>query len=216
MKRILACTLCLAALMTLLLCGCGSPDEPEITTITRAPAADGQTTTTTATTTTAAPSTEAAAPTSTTGTQTTKPTTTTTVPSTAPTVVTDGGSNEVGTAVAELAVSLVGAPYLGGGTGPDAFDNPGFVTYCYKQCGYTVSRTLSAVLNFGTEAPTDSLQPGDILLFCEDGTGNPTFTGIYIGNSRFVACKNKDSGTMEQALNNTYWLPRLIAARRAG
>ena len=60
------------------------------------------------------------------------------------------------------------------------------------------------------------LQPGDILLFCEDGTGNPTFTGIYIGNSRFVACKNKDSGTMEQALNNTYWLPRLIAARRAG
>ncbi len=145
----------------------------------------------------------------------TTPPTVTTVPTTRPSVA-DGETSAGGAAIAELAVSLIGSPYTKGGTGPDAFDNPGFITYCYKQSGHTVSRTLSAVLNFGVEAPLDALQAGDILLFCEDESGKPTFAAIYIGGNRFVACKNPTSGTVEQALNNTYWLPRLIAARRAG
>lgn len=210
MKRTLSVLLCAAALMTLLLCGC-SDKEPTITDITRGTGDGG---TTTATTTVATdPSAEGTTPSST---PTVSKTDKTTQPTTRPTVVTDEGSSEVGTAIAQRAVALVGSPYQSGGTGPDAFDNPGFVTYCYKQSGYTVSRTLSSVLSFGTEAPTDALQPGDILLFCENDTGKPTFAGIYIGNSRFVACKNPNSGTVEQALSNSYWLPRLIAARRAG
>lgn len=213
MKRTLTVLLCAAALMTLL-CGC-SDKEATITDITRG-TGDGGTTAATTTVTTD-PSAEGTAPSSApSASRTDKTTQPTTQPTTRPTVVTDGGSSEVGIAIAQRAVELVGSPYQSGGTGPDAFDNPGFVTYCYKQSGYTVSRTLSSVLSFGVEAPTDALQPGDILLFCENDTGKPTFTGIYIGNSRFVACKNPNSGTVDQALSNSYWLPRLIAARRAG
>ena len=210
MKRTLTILLCAAALMTLLLCGC-SDKEPTITSITRGTGAGGQTVTTTTVATD--PSAEGSVPTSA---PSAGKTTKATQPTARPTVVTDGDSSEVGTAIAQRAVDLIGSPYTAGGTGPAAFDNPGFVAYCYKESGYTVSRTLSSVLSFGAEAPTDALQPGDILLFCENGTGKPTFAGIYIGNSRFVACKNKESGTTEQALNNSYWLPRLIAARRAG
>lgn len=210
MKRTLTIPLCAAALMTLLLCGC-STKEPAITNVTRGTGDGGNTAVTTTVAT--GPSAEGSVPTSApSGGKTDKPT----QPTARPTVVTDGGSNKVGTAIAQCAVDLIGSPYQSGGNGPAAFDNPGFVTYCYKQSGYTVSRTLSSVLSFGVEAPTDALQPGDILLFCENDTGKPTFAGIYIGNSRFVACKNKASGTMEQALSNSYWLPRLIAARRAG
>ena len=203
MKRMLAVLLCAAALMALLLCGC-SDKEPTITDITRGTGNGGQTVTTTTVTT--VPSAEGTLPPS--GGKTTV--------AAKPTVVADGANSKVGTAIAQCAVDLIGSPYAAGGTGPASFDNPGFITYCYKQSGYPVSRTLTSVLSFGAEASTDALQAGDILLFCEDGTNKPTFAGIYIGNNRFVACKNKDSGTVEQTLNNSYWLPRLIAARRAG
>ena len=197
-----ALLLCAAALMALLLCGC-SDKEPTITDITRGTGNGGVTATTT--TVTAVPSAEG----------TLSPSGGNTSTTVKPTVADNGTDNTIGTAIARCAVDLIGSPYAAGGTGPASFDNPGFITYCYKQSGYTVSRTLTSVLSFGTEAPTDALQAGDILLFCEDGTNKPTFAGIYIGNDRFVACKNKDSGTVEQTLNNTYWLPRLIAARRA-
>lgn len=221
MKQLLTVFLCAAALATVL-CGCGT-EEPTITGITRGTGEGAATVTTAsaATTDTASANTTAtAASTTATVSTTTEPTapsatTTATQPTPRPTVPDDSHGSDIGTAIAQCAVECIGSPYRSGGTGPDAFDNPGFVTYCYKQSGLTVSRTLSAVLSFGVEAPTDALQPGDILLFCEDDTGNPTFAGIYIGNSRFVACKNPDSGTVEQALNNAYWLPRLIAARRA-
>ncbi len=214
MKRFWSLLTVSALLMTVLLCGCGE-EEPKTATITRGDASDIRSTTTTtfATTTTEKPTASTTVKTDATG-GTVKPTTT--KPTTKPSVVVDSGESEVGTAIAELAVSLIGSPYQRGGTGPAAFDNPGFVTYCYKQSGLTVSRTLSSVMSFGVAASAEALQPGDILLFCENESGNPTFAGIYIGGSRFVACKNADSGTVDIALNNTYWLPRLIAVRRAG
>ncbi len=221
MKRIVTGLLCAASLMTVLLCGCGDTEESPVTALTRDP---GRTLATTTTTTVAVPDTAdtTTAPQATATAPMARPTTPTvstdTVPTTRPTAsvtVTDTDSSAVGTAIAECAASLVGTPFVAGGNSTAGFDNPSFVAYCYRQSGYTVPRALKSMLTFGTEASTDALQAGDLLLFCEDDTGTPTFAGIYIGGGRFVACKNKDSGTVEQALNNTYWLPRLIAARRA-
>ncbi len=229
MKRTVTILLCVA-LMLVCLCACGSnEEEPPITSITRDPAdSETVTTTTTTTTTDADKGTDATTPSSTvvapSSTESTGTTATTTTPSTAvpttptsrPTVTVGGDTSETGAAIAQTAVDLIGSPFRFGGNGPESFDNPGFVAYCYKQHGYTVSRTLSAALSFGVEAPTDALQAGDLLLFCEDGSGNPTFAGIYIGGGRFVACKNPASGTVDQPLSNTYWLPLLVAARRIG
>lgn len=218
MKRILTGLFCTAALMTALLCACGESEETPITALTRGTGKTAATTTTTIVSTTAAePS--ADSPTASTAARPTTPTVdSTTAPTTRPTAnvtITDTGSSVTGTQIAECAVSLIGTPYVAGGNSSDGFDNPSFVSYCYRQSGLNLPRALKSMLTFGSEASTDALQAGDLLLFCEDGTGAPTFAGIYIGGGRFVTCKNKDSGTVEQALNNTYWLPRLIAARRA-
>ncbi len=206
MKHIMALCLCLL-LLTVALCGCSPDDDGEITTITKASVSYSlHTTTTTAPTTLSTTCNHETSPGQTAASAT---------PTTLPTVAADGKTSEVGNAVAQTAISLIGTPFESGATGPDSFDNPGFVSYCYKQAGYSVTRRVSAMLSFGVEAPLSALQPGDILIFCNEIGGDAQFVGIYIGGDRFVACNNPETPTKTQKLDNTYWLPRLLTARRA-
>ncbi len=206
MKRI-GCIL--VALFVLLgLCGCQSEEPSDITVITKGSVSHSlqTTTTTTATTTT---TTAGLAPNQTTGSGGS------TASTTLPTIATDGDTTEVGNTIAQTAISLIGTPFESNAGGPDAFDNPGFVAYCYKQAGFSVPRRASAMASFGKEASLDALQPGDLLLFCNDIGGEAQFVGIYIGDDQFVACNNPGSLTKAQKIDNKYWLPRLLAARRA-
>ena len=207
MKRFCAWMLCL--LLLFCVCGCGSEEVPEITVITKGSVSHSLHTTTT-TTTAATTTTTTLLPNQTTA-SAGQSTATTTLPS----ISTDGESTAVGNAIAQTAISLIGTPFETGANGPDAFDNPGFVAYCYKQSGFSVARRASAMLNFGEEASPDALQPGDLLLFCNDIGGEAQFVGIYIGDDQFVACNNPGSLTKAQKIDNKYWLPRLLAARRA-
>jgi cell wall-associated NlpC family hydrolase len=146
-----------------------------------------------------------------TGDSNTGTTTTTTLPSV---VIGESGSTETGKAIAELAVSLIGTPFEFGADGPDAFDNPSFVVYCYKQFGYSVPRKASGMAFYGEDVPPDELQVGDILVFCNEIGGDPDFCGIYIGDEQFVSCNNPGSPTKAQKLSASYWSERFIAARR--
>ena len=201
-------TLCVAALLCVSLCACGE-EPPASTVITKAPqdvVIRTQTTTTVATTTEptlftttdhangAAPSGEATTPTT--------------------VVINDSEASESGKAIAQLAVSLVGTPFEFGGSGPNAFDNPGFVVYCYKQNGFSVPNKASKMASWGEDVPPDMLQAGDIILFANDIGGNIGFCGIYIGDNQFVACNNPDSPTKVQKLDTAYWGQRFVAARR--
>lgn len=205
MKRILALCVCFL-LLTVALCGCSS-DDGEVTVITKASVSYSLHTTTTTVPTTA----------TTTYNHDTSPkqTAASGTPTTLPTVAADGETSDVGNAIAQTAISLIGTPFESGATGPDSFDNPGFVAYCYKRAGYTVTRRASAMVSFGVEAPLSALQPGDILIFCNEIGGDAQFVGIYIGGDQFVACNNPETPTKAQKLDNTYWLPRLLTARRA-
>ena len=197
-KRSLALVLCLSLCLTVVLCACGKePSEPTV--ITKAP---GQV-----------------------AIRTTVPqggqpdggeSTGTTVPTTRPSVVIgEEGSTELGEAIAELAISLIGTEFKFGANGPDAFDNPSFVVYCYKQFGYTVPRKASSMMTWGEDAPPDELQVGDILLFCNEIGEEAGFCAIYIGDNKFVACYNPNSPTAAQKLNVSYWTQRFLGARRA-
>ncbi len=199
MKRIASRILCISIVCTLLLCGCNTDKGPAITVVTEGSLSLSGTTESGTTTTTH----KDAAPAPTTSGSTARPT-----------IATDAGSNPVGTAIAETALSLIGTPFKEGGTGPDSFDNPGFVIYCYKQAGYTLPKRAAAMAEFGTEVSLTALQPGDLLLFSNDLGGNIQFTGICIGNNQFVACNNPSSPTKVQSLSG-YWGERLLAARRA-
>ncbi len=165
------------------------------------------TTTTTTTTTTADTDTSDTAQSGSSGTSQTG---TTTLPS----IGTEEGNSETGDAIARLAISLIGTPFSSTGTAPNAFDNPSFVVYCYKQNGYTVPRKATQIIDYGLDVNPEEIQPGDILVFCNDLGGEAGFVGIYIGNNQFVACANPDSGTKQLELNSTYWSQRFMSARR--
>lgn len=207
-KRWFSVLLCLFLAFATLLCACGDDLSPTV--ITKAPGDVAVPTTTT--TTTVATTTTTLSDTQGTGDPTTGGTTSTT-----PSI---GDSEEVGSetgkAIAELAISLIGTPYKAGASGPDAFDNPSFVVYCYKQNGYTVPRKASSMALYGEDVPPDELQVGDILVFANEIGGAPDFCGIYIGNEQFVSCNNPDTPTKAQKLDSSYWGPRFIAARRPG
>ena len=179
------------------LCACAKTDDgPDATIITKP---SGQSTTTTSTTATTTAS--------------TADTTTKTEAVTDPTI-TPTDENTVGNAIADLALSLVGTPFESGGDGPHAFDNPGFVKYCYKQSGFTVPRKAALIKDYGIEIHPDEIRPGDILVFCNEIGEEAGYVGIYIGNDQFVACPNPETPTKIQKLNVSYWSERFLTARR--
>ncbi len=191
---------------------CACDNSPNATVITKS-----QVNKPTQTTTTTASTTATQSPMSTAGSasQSGSNTTGSTVPTTLPSIGTEGGNSQTGDAIATVAISLIGKPFKTGGAGPDAFDNPNFVTYCYKQNGYTVDkRTAAQIAEYGLDVNPEEIQPGDILAFCNDLGGSVGFVGIYIGNNQFVACTNPETGVKVLELNSQYWAQRFITARR--
>ncbi len=204
--RALLALFLLLALLTVLLCACG-PSLPKVTVISKQ-SVNSPTQTTTTTTNTTTTTTMGASSTTTSR----KPTGPDTM--IVPGVSTDTGNSVTGDAIAALAASLVGTPYEAGKSGPDSFDNPGFVAYCYRQNGFTVPRKAKAMAEYGKEVYPDEIQPGDILLFCNEVGEDVSFAGIYIGNNRFISCNNPESPTKEQRLDVSYWAQRFVMARR--
>jgi len=191
---------------------CACDNSPSATVITKSQVNKPTYTTTTSAVTT----TTASSPTSTDGSAVQNESTTgSTIPTTLPSIGTEGGNSETGDAIATLAISLIGKPFKTGGAGPDGFDNPNFVTYCYKQNGYKVDkRTAAQIAEYGMDVNPEEIQPGDILAFCNDLGGSVGFVGIYIGNNQFVACTNPETGVKLLELDSKYWAQRFITARR--
>jgi len=81
-----------------------------------------------------------------------------------------------GSAIVEIASSLVGIPYVWGGTTPSGFDCSGFTSYVYAQVGITLPRTSGAQRYAGVEVPRDQAQPGDLIW-------SPGHISIYAGGN---------------------------------
>jgi cell wall-associated NlpC family hydrolase len=81
-----------------------------------------------------------------------------------------------GNAIVEIASSLVGIPYVWGGTTPSGFDCSGFTSYVYAQVGITLPRTSGDQRYAGVEVPRDQAQPGDLIW-------SPGHISIYAGGN---------------------------------
>ena len=88
----------------------------------------------------------------------------------APVRVSSGG-------VLGVAASLVGIPYLYGGTTPAGFDCSGFTQYVFAQVGISLGRTTYA--QWGQTYAVSNPQPGDLVFY---NGPSPTHVGIYAGN----------------------------------
>lgn len=83
--------------------------------------------------------------------------------------------------------SMVGKPYVWGGTSPAGFDCSGLVYWAFTQNGISVPRGSSAMYGVGTTVPLSSVQPGDILV--QSG-----HVGVYAGNGWVIHAANPSVG----------------------
>lgn len=94
-----------------------------------------------------------------------------------------------------LAYSLIGSPYVAGGTTPSGFDCSGFVQYLYSMMGVNISRSTSTQIHDGVAVSYDNAQPGDILSWgYVDGV--PTHSAIYVGNGQMIHATNPRQGVI--------------------
>lgn len=93
---------------------------------------------------------------------------------------TGSGSNAV-----SFAESLIGVPYVYGGTTPSGFDCSGFVQYVYSHFGVNLPRTTTQQENCGTQIPVNQAQPGDLYFW--GSKGSTYHVAICVGNGKYIA-----------------------------
>lgn len=102
-----------------------------------------------------------------------------------------------GQAIADAARSKIGAPYVYGAAGPNAFDCSGLTSWAYAQVGKQIPRTSYAQAAQGTPVSRDQLQAGDIVAFY-DGASH---VGIYSGNGTVIHALTEGTPLSEHPLD---------------
>lgn len=126
----------------------------------------------------------------------------------APKIVTgDAASSPV-----TVAQSLLGTPYLWGGTTPDGFDCSGFIYYVYKQAGISMGRT-STLGYYNYAVPVTSPELGDIVFFRDTYKPGISHMGIYLGNNQFIHA-GSSGGVQITSLDHPYWKPKFDSFKR--
>lgn len=118
-----------------------------------------------------------------------------------------------GQAVANIASSLVGNPYVWGGTAPGGFDCSGLVQYVYKQVGVNIARTTSGQAGNGYAVSLENLQAGDILLFSYNG--GVDHVGIVTDSSgNFVHASTPSTGVCTGNVYDPWYKAVNVGVRR--
>jgi cell wall-associated NlpC family hydrolase len=104
-------------------------------------------------------------------------------------------------ALYSYAHSLVGTPYLYGGTGQGGFDCSGFTEAVYAKQGLQIGRTTVDQLQSGQAVGQDGnwqtdiaqLQPGDLIFYGQAGASGPNaHVVMYVGNNQVIQAGGKN------------------------
>ena len=120
---------------------------------------------------------------------------------------------DVGQQVADAAQALLGSPYRYGGSGPDAFDCSGLVSFVYAKFGVTTPRTAAQQFAVARPVPRTDLRAGDLVFFRLAG-GSVSHVGVYIGDGEFVHAPQTGTRVRVASLDDDYFRPRFAGAGR--
>ncbi len=117
--------------------------------------------------------------------------------------------------VVKTAQSQLGTRYVLGGASPSSgFDCSGLIYWAYKQHNISIPRITKDQAYAGKGVSTNSLQPGDILVFEQSSAPNKLHTGLYVGNDQFIHSPNSKSKVRIDSVTSSYWQKSLLVARR--
>jgi len=120
------------------------------------------------------------------------------------------GATAFAESIVSDAMTWVGTPYVYGGTGPSGFDCSGLVCRVFSDNGVTLPRTVTGMMELGSEVAVDSLLPGDLLIF-----DNPRHVGIFIGDGQFIHSSSwQGRGVVITPLAQENYSRRFTCARR--
>ncbi len=118
--------------------------------------------------------------------------------------------------LARVVDSYLGIPYKWGGTTRAGMDCSAFTRAIFRETyGVELPRTSKQMYGVGRAIPQEqSLKPGDLVFFKNTYSGpGVSHVGIYLGNGRFAHASSSKGGTIT-LLDNPYFQPRYIGARR--
>ena len=117
------------------------------------------------------------------------------------------------TTVVDTALTLRGAPYRNGGTGPGGFDCSGFTQYVFARHGIALPRAVEDQYQLGKKVKPRDLESGDLVFFKTVSRG-PSHVGIVVGDDQFIHAPSSKGVVRVERLSAEYWSKRFIAARR--
>ena len=121
-------------------------------------------------------------------------------------------SNSVVRNVMRAAYSVIGTPYVFGGTTPYGFDCSGFTQYAFARAGVYLPRMADSQFYSGRQISMSQLRPGDLIFFSTYEAG-ASHVGIYVGNGNFIHAGTSTGVTVSSAFTG-YWGARYYGACR--
>lgn len=129
----------------------------------------------------------------------------TTEPTTAP-------QTNLGAQMVAIGKSLMGIPYVWGGSSLSGFDCSGFIYYVANQAGYKIGR-YSAAGYYDRTYYVNNPQPGDLVFFENTYKQGISHVGFYIGGNQFIHADEK-YGIMISNLNSPYYTAHFSSFKR--
>ena len=101
------------------------------------------------------------------------------------------------------AKSVIGTPYVWGGSQPGGFDCSGFIHWAHKESGNDIGRT-SVEGYYNKSYIVSNPQPGDLVVFEGTYKSSMSHMGIYIGGGQMIHA-GSSSGVAIANVKGPYW-----------
>lgn len=122
-------------------------------------------------------------------------------------------AGSIGEQIVAFAEQFLGTPYVWAGSSPSGFDCSGFVSYVFKNFGYTVNRTAASMYSNGVAVDKSELQIGDAMFFASSSE-SIGHVGIYIGDGEFIHSSSGCGYVTISGLDESYYSRMYVGARR--